>query len=585
MRDGAMRFKRLFFTPWRLLGLVVVFTASSAIALPSSRATHNTSAKGASSSTSTDLSSQEKAIKIDEENRVYLLGLKIMENFGCGDFVEKGIDSLVDYLRGQEEFPERLKKTHVSFTPEEHARTLTGHFRLLNYTEKTDTPESKIKKARGPYSESFRELSKIINVDLYRSYGNETDTRKIADDLDNPNGAYGKYFKDKLRSVLKRLNTYAGVDYLNIGCRIQGEPKDRNKNKLLVQLAEPGKDGKPVKVHLDEYLKRTKIKKTDVVDATIRSGSATTNEKKPVETVRQAIVPEATAAKKPAPATVPAKPRALVQTPSTGAPTIGISGGSRPPVTKASVPAKPVHKPAPKPAAPTFEQKADEALRQLEPKTTAGKKLMSRFKSWLGVNGKSSVDDFHNLVLKTLKADSNFQHYLISRNPFGEMCTNYNIPEEKGGLTLAQREKVLTKAFLVHLLVENFDNPSTEHLGSPDEDSIGPWQIAMNSVKIYGCKYNSRDEIKNNLDKNIHCLMKVYSYREKKYDKIYGPSGVYWTVLKEGSGKYDFFEEKYEPLFREAVPECKSSYDPNDNFRSANGHTPQAVKDFISAVI
>lgn len=530
-------------------------------------------------------SRQELDKREEEKERIFRLSLNLMENFGCTDFTEKGLKAFVEYLAGQKEFPQK-DRTRAFFSEDEYARNLTGHFRLLNYTEKTDTPESKVMKSRLDYSRAFRALSKIMNEDLYASYGSDTDFKKIADDLDNPKSAYGVVIKQKLREALNQLNKFSGVDYLNVGCRIQGEPEGQKKNKLQVQLAEKDSKGNPVKVHLDTYLKRANVKRSEVVDSTVVASSAPktfTKTKKPSEEVRRAVdprtnepaqtQPKPSVASKPAPKkeTAPKKDPPPTPQTHTGAPQIPKQAPVK--VTTPPAPTPPPEKPKPK----TIEERA--VARLPAPKTEKGQDLYSRFKNWLSARNKDSVDDFHKTATKILNSNQKFKDYLIKRNPLGELCTNYK------DLSDADKERVLSKTLLVHLLTENFDNPKTENLGSYMTDSVGPWQISLDS-KGFGCTFNDQEEIKYNIEKNIHCIFTFYSYREKNYDQIYGSGkGIHWTVFKEGDGKYQFFEEKFEPLFRESVKECKSSYGSQKDIKTVNGHTPASVRDFIGAAI
>jgi len=537
-------------------------------------------------------SRQELDKREEEQERIFRLSLNLMENFGCSDFSEKGLKALVDYLAGQKGFPQK-ERTRAFFSEDEYARNLTGHFRLLNYTEKTDTPESKVVKARLDYSRAFRTLSKIMNEDLFKSYGNDTDFKKIADDLDNPKSAYGVVIKQKLKDALNQLNKFSGVDYLNVGCRVQGEPEGQKKNKLQVQLADIDSTGKPIKLHLDAFLKRDNVKRSEVVDSTVVAAAPkifTKKPKAPKEEVRKAVDPKTD---KPAVAPPHEKPKVAAKpsTPAQPAPKKETAPKkATPPAneTHVAAPQKPKPAPAkvtppapaPTPAKPKTQTPEERAIARLPaPKTDAGLSLFERFKDWLSLRNKNSVDDFHKTAMKVLNGDKKFKDYLINRNPLGEMCTNYK------DLSEADRERVLSKTLLVHLLTENFDNPSIENLGSYLTDSVGPWQISLNS-KGFGCTFNDQEEIKYNLEKNIHCIFTFYSYREKNYDQIYGSGkGIHWTVFKEGDGKYQFFEEKFEPLFRESVKECTSSYGSQKNMKTVNGHTPASVRDFIGAAI
>lgn len=238
-----------------------------------------------------------------------------------------------------------------------------------------------------------------------------------------------------------------------------------------------------------------------------------------------------------------------------------------------------------------FKEKAEAELKKIKPESEKGKNLLERFLGWMNERKLETVDDFHKITLSNLENNPNFNSMLIDRNPFGQMCTNYT------ELPIDKRKEILSKSFLVHLISENFDNPKTENLGNKRNDSVGPWQTAMNTSG-YGCTFKNHDEIKYNVDKNIFCLMTFYSFREKHFDKIYGRSkdpttskekvigsGLHWSVLKEGSGSA-FFEEKYEPLFRSATSkDCNNTYLNPTGKTVVNGHPASAVAEMIEYII
>lgn len=276
-----------YFSKKVVVGIGLSFLVnSSAYATLSVPSTQHLLKQTSSVGTTAAFAKPEIAAKNEEQERIFLLGLQIMENFGCSDYTEKGLQAFIQYLRGQDAFKDK-PRSRIYFTPQEHARNLTGHFSLLNYTEKTDTPESKIRSSSKGYSEAFRALSRILNEDLYRSYGSNTDLKKIADDLDNPRSQYGSYFKKKIRDALNLLNSYSSVDHFNVGCRIQGVPEGRKKNKL--QVIEKDASGKTTKVPLDEYVKRSTKKKSSLVDSTVKVSAPVKT--LPKEEVRPAIDP------------------------------------------------------------------------------------------------------------------------------------------------------------------------------------------------------------------------------------------------------------------------------------------------------
>ena len=561
-----------------LLFLVLVFSPLWATRSPERHPTKGVVLPGVSGTPS---SAKEIELKKIEENRVFLLGLSIMKNFGCSDFENKSYQAFVDFLRGQAELGPR-QGGRVVLSNEEHARMLTGHFTLLNNTQKTDTPSSKVQTSRTGYSKTFQALSKIINEDVYKSYGSNADLSKVAADLENPRSQYGSYFKSIIREKLKELSKYSSVDHWNVGCPGSDEVKKKSKNEIVMVSATQSSAGKKSIVSLDDYMTKEKKQRSDVLDFTLSAVSFKTPTKS-----------------QEAPTTVASRtPQSgrPVQSPSsrTTSPTLS----PKPPVHNATPP-KVAQKPAPAPKVvtpqqeeeKTFEERAQERLRTIPKQGTKGRGLYDRFLNWMDRRNLDSVDDFHEVVLSNLSKNPSFKQYLIDRNPFGQMCVNYK------NLSIEQRERILTKSFLVHLLTENFDSNTKESFGDYNNDSVGPWQTAMNT-RNYGCKFLSHDELRYNVDKNVHCLMVFYSYREHHYDKIYGRSsdpkvsgsklkgtGLHWSVIKEGSG-HAYFEEKYEPLFRSATRgECQNTYLNTSGKTTVNGHPAEAVREFLNAII
>ncbi len=228
--------------------------------------------------------------------------------------------------------------------------------------------------------------------------------------------------------------------------------------------------------------------------------------------------------------------------------------------------------------------------------TKSGSKLRSDFAKLMTRMGESSVSSFSQVAKSVLSLDPSFVPDLIEANPFGKLCTNYL------DFSPSDREKILNTAMLVHMFSENFDNPDIEYLSSHDTHSIGPWQTSLNS-RGYGCTFKTHDDLMNDLDKNIHCLYKFYSFRSRNFGRIYGkPSetarrdrkgvnGLHWTALKQsgpdGDGDFVYrpFDLKFEPAFKTALPQCTNSYqNPAPASKKNKAYSPSAVADFIKSV-
>lgn len=486
-----------------------------------------------------------------EKERARLLGIRIMYNFGCDDkvFIKEGMTALIEHLKSYKENESPIFSKEDDFE-EAHLKDFSGH---IGIRHRGQLSNKKLAQEKGPYSDAQAALSELIRSGIYKAFPNKT-PKDIARFLAS-NDARARLIKRELADAMKNLNARSDEDHLNVSCH--GEKA--GKNSMLVY--ERKEDGTLSKVPLLDAIDNLKSQKGNLAEAMNKIVDASTE--KTVPTVEHKKTKE--------PAEV---------------------------IKKAEIPkkeekAKPKDKEEKTHTAKKQEEPAKEKTREPEPEvksgpeTKSGKSLFSRFMSWIRRRGKDDASDFHSVAMKQLKSQKDFVASLLNRNPLGKLCTNYL------SLSPSKREKVLSKTLLVHLMSENFDDPSVENLGGGNTDSIGPWQTSMNA-NDYGCKFNSRKEIAFSLEKNIHCLFTYYTFREQNFGKIYGyggttvrykganANGLHWSVLKEGRG---FFEEKFEPIFRTAVPECRDEYESKSDRKVVNGSSVHSIADMFEGII
>lgn len=545
--------------------------------------------------------SKPENLKMENEKKLaHRLGLNIMENFGCSDFKEKATQALLDYLRESE---------NAALSEEDFLGALAGHIGILNYSQ---IPESKLNLEKKAYKEVLKKLSEEIRVGLYRSYddgafdvkdASPLSPKEIADILEDK-GSDRDWIKKQIMNSFDELNELASDDHWNVGCR---GADVGNKNVVIVYVRE--KDGGIGKRLIHDFLNEKNRLPIVVVAKTAPASVAIPAPPTPQEEVRAAIVENPQHAYS---GLVPGGKTALPTPTRIPTPKDEVKAEK-----KKERPAK--HQAAPekqsleikKESSPTkttpkenLDQTAKETLQKMRPPlTTKGKGLFSRFEDWIKKRNKDKASDYYKTAEKVLASQPNFFTDLVGKNPFGKLCANFL---DKKKFSDEDRKRMLYAAPLVMLMGENFDKDSVEKFKDPMNDSIGPWQTAMNTKNL-GCRFNNRDEIRYSLEKNLHCLYTVLSLRSKFYGKIYGPTSdvrrvtdkvgkyeigkthlLHWNILIEGNG---FFEEKFEPIFRKTFPECKNTYDSlpdikdNGKRRLVNGEDPREVADFIKALI
>jgi hypothetical protein len=546
-------------------------------------------------------SKEEEQKILAEQERVSLLGARILNNFGCSDekFVSSGMQAIIKYLRESKQSEIAVLRTEGDFK-KLHAHAFSGDIGIQHgglFSNK------RLSQERTPYSDAVDKVSELIRVGLY-NYFERTKSKghmtpgQLANNIASPTREAQSSILADLKKALIDLNHRSSDQNLNVACQKLVPGKNALirytkvdgviKKKLLFEFvaetdAKPGEVSKPKGTFVDAtvVIPQAPAKKAKEPEITVLVPPKKVEEKKqePTHTTKTETVPENKIAKKESP-----------------------------------------KKDEPKKSEPRKEEPKKEAkvksdrtrtLASGKARTEDGKILYSKFEKWMNARG-ADPKNFHNIVMGVLDTNSEFKASLLDRNPLGRLCTNFLT------LPIKIQEKIISKTILIHHYAENFTSDEPETLKGKGTTSIGAWQISMNS-RAFGCVFDDEPDIKLNIERNIYCVMKFYTFREQNFGNIYGepgPSvefkggstnGLPWTVFRQGyqyeNGellvhkdgkregqpiyrKHALFERKFEPVFRAAVPECENKFKYHQSLETpVGGSPPSVVADFINAVI
>ena len=582
--------------------------------------THQSGENTKSDSSPKTLSATEKVKKEVARKDLEDFSIRFMNDLGCSNFESAAFEQLLKFVRSSNQ---------VSLSRGETFNALAANLFINNRVNLS--PQTLATGSRD-FTLLMRRLSELVRTqlpDLYRKYNLGTASRpkppspnELASILRSADSRQDS-FKMEAQIIFRKLGKLSGKIGLDIGCHDEAE-----KNFVMVKSTQGP-------LSISSYLKKLSSSKIALIP---RSAPISAPSKQAVPEFvppshRQ--VPYKAAANNvsdfvpdppplPVPTFVPAVPQNLDYPvkPATSQYEVQLPAFQpelrvEPNVVKREdapvetnpetiVDALPEPEEASTTPPPTLHTSDEESTTPPKaPLTYGSKKLLSDFKEYLQDRGIKNPAGFYEKIKENLKP---FEKYLLHNNPLGALCGNF-LSKSK---TDEDRRRILAKTVLVHWLSENGVSDHEEDFAGENHDSVGGWQTSLDT-KAFGCKFRSKSDIRNNIDMNLDCIFRLYTFRQRNFGTIYGrtsntasdsayprlggqaTSGLHWSVLMQakqtelaaldrGSKKAPrsaFFEIKFEPLFRNAVPECRNDFDDHYQNPSAKADSPVTGGAFI----